>query len=144
MSTLGNLHNLSLLEQLTNSSTSTRTIDLKTVDNSVNRNEFHLPIINKSNKQPSAPQQPVCRNQPARNKPCYRQSPSPFPYSISNQINPQHSLVTFLPLLDYNRVSIPFITIVKLSHNKKITYHDALMYSKRTNLDKIFRARQNL
>lgn len=87
VSTLGNLHDLSLLEQLTNSSTSTRAIDLQTVHDRVNRNELHLPIIRKPNNRPSALQQPTCRNQPARSKPCYRQFHAPFPYSTSKQIN---------------------------------------------------------
>ena len=45
MSTLGDLHDLSLLDELTDSSTSARTVDLQTVHNSVDSDELHLQII---------------------------------------------------------------------------------------------------
>lgn len=42
VSTLGNLHDLSLLEELTNSSTSAGTVDLQTVHNGIDSDELHL------------------------------------------------------------------------------------------------------
>ena len=45
VSTLGDFHNLSLLDELTDSSTSARTVDLQAVHNSVNGDELHLHII---------------------------------------------------------------------------------------------------
>ena len=45
VSTLGDLHDLSLLDELTDSSTSARTVDLQTVHNSVDSDELHLQII---------------------------------------------------------------------------------------------------
>ena len=42
VSTLGDLHNLSLLDELTDSSTSAGTVDLQAVHNGVNGDELHL------------------------------------------------------------------------------------------------------
>ena len=42
VSTLGNLHDLSLLEELTNSSTSAGTVDLQAVHNGIDSDELHL------------------------------------------------------------------------------------------------------
>ena len=42
VSTLGDLHNLSLLDELTDSSTSTGTVDLQTIHNGVDGDELHL------------------------------------------------------------------------------------------------------
>ena len=45
MTTLGDFDNLALLDKFTNTSTSTGTIDLKTVNNGVDGDELHLYII---------------------------------------------------------------------------------------------------
>ena len=45
VSTLGNLNDLSLLDELTNSSTSTGTVNLQTVHNGVDGDQLHLYIM---------------------------------------------------------------------------------------------------
>ena len=42
VSTLGDLHDLSLLEELTNSSTSAGTVNLQTIHNGIDSDELHL------------------------------------------------------------------------------------------------------
>ena len=42
VSALGDLHNLSLLDELTDSSTSAGTVDLQTIHNGVDGDELHL------------------------------------------------------------------------------------------------------
>lgn len=48
MSTLGNLHDLSLLKQLTDSSTSAGTVDLQTVHDGIDSDELHLDVSYRS------------------------------------------------------------------------------------------------
>ena len=108
VSTLGDLHNLSLLDELTDSSTSARTVDLQTIDNGVDGDELHLHVIVFVRNKPQEPQREACRNQPARSTPCYRRYLWSFPCSISNYQYMKKRCYTFFPLADYNNVRKPF------------------------------------
>ena len=104
VSTLGNLHNLSLFDELTDSSTSARTVDLQTIDNGVDGDELHLPITSTIKNKPQEPQREACRNQPARSTPCYRRYLWSYPCSISSNQHTNKQRYTFFPLADYKNV----------------------------------------
>ena len=50
MATLGDLHDLSLSDEFTNSSTGTRTVDLQTIHNRVDSDKLHLRTMNHTSR----------------------------------------------------------------------------------------------